>query len=118
MPSAAPAVAAESRKSGLSPSRRRLLTLLQRLNCGRIEDLLVRSGEPVFTPSPRVIRKVKIRGENGPRSEVHVPDFALKTEVIELFDHLARLGDGTVRRLEVKHGLPFSLDVEEEPPAG
>lgn len=103
------------RKGGLSPSRRRLLELMQRIAFGRIEGLAVRGGEPSFDPPPRVVRKVKIGGENGPRPEVMSTDFPLKREVLELFEHLTELGDSTVRCLEVKGGVPFSLDVEEEP---
>ena len=74
---------------------------------------LVESGEPVFDPPPRIVREVKFGGENGPRPELRAGDFALKTQVVELFEHLDRLGDGTLERLEVKHGLPFRMTVEE-----
>jgi hypothetical protein len=57
-------------KSSLSDPQRRLVELMQRLNFGRIEDLIIRGGEPVFDPAPKVIQKVKIGGENGPRPEV------------------------------------------------
>jgi hypothetical protein len=36
----------------------------------------------------------------------------LKTQVAEFFDHLTRLGDGSVETIEVKHGLPFKLVIE------
>ena len=65
-------------KSSLSGSHRRLVELMQRLNFGRIEDLIVRDGEPVFDPAPKVIQKVKIGGENGPRPELSCEDFLLK----------------------------------------
>ena len=57
-------------KSSLSDSHRRLVELMQRLNFGRIQNLVVRDGEPVFDPAPKVIQKVKIGGENGPRPEL------------------------------------------------
>ena len=100
--------------NSLSAARRRLLVLLQRLNFGRIEELAVRDGEPVFDPPPRLIRKIKIGGENGPRPEAVTADFELRTEVRELFEHLSRLGTGIVRCIEVKNGLPFMAEVEEE----
>ena len=40
-------------------------------------------------------------------------DFALKSSVIELFDHLSRIGDGTLESIEVKYGMPFKLVVEQ-----
>ena len=53
--------------------------------------------------------------ENGPRPEADIEDFALKAQVRDLFAHLDALGNGTIRRLEVQHGLPFRMQVEEVP---
>ena|SRR5450759_3360558 len=105
-------------KSALSDSQRHLLALMQRLNFGRIEDLQVRAGEPVFNPPPRTVRKLKIGGENGPRPEMACADFWLKSQAIELLDAIAGIGDGKVLAIEVKHGLPFSVEIELEGTAG
>ena len=102
-----------STKSSLSAPRRRLLEAMQRLNFGRIEGLEIRNGEPVFQPAPRIIQDIKIGGENGPRPELSIEDFALKSAVIELFDHLSRIGDGTLESIEIKYGMPFRLVVEQ-----
>ena len=104
-----------SSKSQLPASRRRLVELMQRINFGRIEHLAVRGGEPVLDPPPRVVREIKIGGENGPRAEVRSDDFCLKRQVTELFDHLRELGNGVVESLEIKHGLPFRLMVARPP---
>jgi hypothetical protein len=100
-------------KSALSPSRKTLVQLMQHINFGTIENLAIRNGEPVLDPLPRVIRDVKFRGQNGPRHETDLKDFALKGEVRALFEHLDRLGNGTIERLEVQHGLPFRMQLEE-----
>jgi hypothetical protein len=99
-------------KASLSAPRRRLLETMQRLNFGRIEDLEIRKGEPVFNPAPRIIQDIKLGGENGPRPELDRSDFVLKSQVAEFFDYLSRLGDGLVESIEVKHGLPFKLVIE------
>jgi hypothetical protein len=84
------------------------------MNFGRIEDLTIHRGEPTFDPPPRIVKDVKLGApDNGPRPELEATDFALKREHIELFENLGRLGDGTVRTIEVKSGLPFRLIVEE-----
>jgi hypothetical protein len=101
-----------STKAALSEPRKRLLVAMQRVNFGRIEGLEVRCGEPVFQPAPRIVQDIKIGGENGPRPELSIEDFALKSAVIELFDHLSRIGDGTLESIEVKYGMPFKLVVE------
>ena len=99
-------------KASLSAPRRRLLETMQRLNFGRIEDLEVRGGEPVFSPAPRIVQDIKLGGENGPRAELAAADFVLKSQVAEFFDHLSRLGDGSIESIDVKHGLPFKLVIE------
>ena len=99
-------------KASLSAPRRRLLETMQRLNFGRVEDLGIRNGEPMFSPAPRIIQDIKLGGENGPRPELGAADFVLKTQVTEFFDHLTRVGDGSVETIEVKHGLPFKLVIE------
>jgi hypothetical protein len=96
-------------KSDLTHSRRRLVELMQSINFGRIEGLPIRGGEPVLDASPRVVREIKIGGENGPRSERAADNFLLKVQVIELLEHLTSLRNGTIEVLEIKHGLPFRL---------
>lgn len=100
-------------KSSLSASAARLVELMQRINFGRIERLSVCGGLPRFDPPPRVVREVKFGGDNGARAEAAKADFALKVQVHQLFDQLTAMGEGTVRCLEVKHGLPFKMTVEE-----
>jgi hypothetical protein len=106
-------VSKQATKLSLSPQRRKLLELMQDLHFGRIDGLAVRGGEPQFDPAPRVIRQIKFGGENGPRGERGVIDFALKAEVIELFGHFDRVRDGTVEALEIQRGLPFRMTVYE-----
>ncbi|MBI5787825.1 MAG: hypothetical protein HZA78_03085 [Candidatus Schekmanbacteria bacterium] len=100
-------------KHDLSESQKRLLELMQQINFGRIEELAVRNGEPFFDPAPRVIREIKFGGENGPRHELGVNDFALKSQVVELFEQLCQIKEGTVECLEIKHGLPFRMNLVE-----
>ena len=95
----------------LSPERRRLVELMQAINFGRLEGLVVRRGQPVLEPRPAVVREVKFAGETGPRPEAGRPDFALKDQHRELFRVLDELGDGTVAVLTVKHGLPFHAEL-------
>ncbi len=98
-------------KSTLTPQRRALLEVLQQLNFGRLEDLHIRSGEPVMDTPPRIIREVKFGAENGPRSDQHKADFLLKSQLVELFSFFDEFRDGCISVLEVKHGLPFRLVV-------
>ncbi len=100
-------------KSSLSPARARLIELMQRLNFGRIEDLHILDGEPLFDPPPRAIREHKFARGDGPRPEAAKADFDLKVEVIDLFVHLEAVGDGVIECIEVQHGLPFRMTFQE-----
>lgn len=100
--------------ASLPPARRRLVTLMQEVNFGHVKGLVVRGGEPILNPPPRVVREIKFGSENGPRAEAAKDDFALKAQVRDLFAHMEAMGDGVIRCIEVKHGLPFKMIVEED----
>ena len=86
---------------------------MQRIGFGTIEQLVIRQGEPVLDPPPKVVRDVKFGAENGPRPESDLNDFVIKAQVRDLFAQFDVMGNGTIRCLEVKHGLPFRMQVEE-----
>jgi hypothetical protein len=104
-------------KSSLSSAQQHLVELLQQINYGRIERLLVRKGEPVFDPVPQVIQKVKMGGGNGPRPEIGLPDFVLRSQTVELLEQIAKIGDGEIAVIEVKAGLPWSIDLQHRIPS-
>lgn len=85
------------------------------INFGRICGLVVRSGRPDFSHRFRTIQTVKLAGgENGPRPEAVSVDFELRKEQVALLDQLAQLSDGTCVTVEVKHGLPFIVEIEQD----
>lgn len=100
-------------KESLSPNRRRLLELLQKVNFGRLESIRFQNGEPLFEPHPIVVREHKFASENGARPEIHASNFQLKQQVVELFEYFDEIRNGVVDVLEVKHGLPFRMMVTE-----
>lgn len=100
-------------KGDLTPARKRLVELMQRVGFGRIEGLVVRGGDPVLDPPPRVVREIKFCAENGPRPEAGKKDFALKQQVRDLFAEMEVMGNGVIRSIEIKHGLPFRMSIEE-----
>jgi len=101
------------RRQNLTPSERRLVTLMQRINFGRVRNLVVRDGQPTFEPAPRTQRDHKFGGQNGARAEVSLDDYVLKKEVVELFRQLRKLGNGKIVNLEIRAGLPFLMTDEE-----
>jgi hypothetical protein len=101
-------------KSSLSDRQRRLVELLQEQPFSRIEALHVHGGEPDFTYPPRIIQKLKMGGENGPRPESTLPNFWLKKQIIDLLETIAELGEGEIRSIEVAHGLPLTVEIERQ----
>jgi hypothetical protein len=99
-------------KARLTAGRAALVELMQDINFGRIEGLVVSAREPVFDPAPRIVREIKFGGENGARPEAGAKDFALKSQVVELLAYFDGLENTTIEVLVVKHGLPFSMSVE------
>lgn len=99
-------------KKDLSAARQRLLELMQRQNFCRIERLEVRQGEPVFEPPPTVIQHVRIGGDNDPKVQMHLKNYALKQAQVEMFQHLDDLGTGVVEAIEVRAGLPDHMKIK------
>jgi hypothetical protein len=100
-------------KSSLTTAQRQLVELLQQLNFGRLERLRVKNGQPTFEPRPHIIKKLKIGGgDNAPRPESNLADFWLKQQTAEMLQAISDLGDGVVLSIDVRHGLPFSIEIE------
>ena len=96
----------------LFPSERRLLVAMRELGYGRFEFVQVRHGEVVLDPQPTVVRDVKF-GTTDPVALRQFPaEFELKQQVAELFEYVRSVEAGEIRALEVKNGLPFSMEVE------
>ena len=94
----------------LSPAQRSLVDLFHLHQFGRIENMPVRSGEPILNSDVKVVRVARLGGESDPLKLTNAEDFELKRQVRDLFAELMRLQNGTVIRLEFRHGLPFLLE--------
>lgn len=102
----------EPTKSSLSAAQTQLVELFQAVNFGRVEALQVSRGQPTFDPPPKVIQKLKIGGENGPRAEIGYGDFRLKHGVVELLELISGMEQGEIRSIEIRFGLPCTVELE------
>jgi len=98
----------------LSAARRRLLALCRDIQFGRVEEFDIRDGEPVLDPALRVVREIKFNGENTAQAK-RDGDIPLRNQTAELFAWFDRLGNAHVHYLEIKHGLPFKMNVLHDP---
>ena len=100
-------------KSQLSRPRQVLLKLMSRLNHGKIENLVIQDGEPVYSPAPTLTRSIKFSAPSDSRPETWAGDYPLKSATVELFDRMDQGRNFTVQLLEVQGGLPYRMHVEE-----
>jgi hypothetical protein len=94
----------------LNPAQRTLVDLMHVHKFGRIENMSVREGQPVFNCNVKVVRVARFGRCTDAAKASRTDEFELKREVPDLFAELMRLENGTVIRLEFRHGLPFLLE--------
>lgn len=96
-------------KKDLSPGRQRLILLCQQLNFGRVCELRIENGEPLFEPPPSVVHDWKLDGDCGSRAEITFSDFALKQQHQRLLEAIDAVGDGMLDEIHIRSGLPCRL---------
>jgi hypothetical protein len=99
----------------LRPSERRFITAMQQLGYGSFESLRIRAGELVLDPWPTTVRSVKFGNATTNQPDVESAKFELKRQVAELLAYVRTINDGVIRVLEVRGGLPFSMEIVGEP---
>jgi hypothetical protein len=98
----------------LLPSERRFVPVMIELGFGRFEFMRIEGGELILDPWPTMVRGVKFGSSD---SAVHKPlgdEFQLRSQVAEFFEYVRGVGAGEIRCLEVRHGLPFSMEVKHQ----
>jgi hypothetical protein len=100
------------KRTDLSEPEQQLVELIHDLNFGRIEHLQLRDGKPILRPLPRVIAAVKIKGDDHQTDSELRTDFYLKQSLIDLLALIHRVGEGELLLIDVRHGLPFSVEIE------
>jgi len=103
------------RKSDLRARQRVLVETMQRARFGRIENLIVRDGDPVVERgTTRVVRSIRLEGENAPHPATDRDDTVLKASVVNLLQRLEEIGNGTVTVLRFGDGLPGSMEIDDD----
>ena len=105
---------APTRFAHLSPPRQVLVRLCQSLNYGDIADLLIKNGEPQFSPLPRVVASIRLDEDSALREGLKLADFDLLSEVRRLMSQFDEIGDAAIERIEVRAGLPRRIVLERK----
>jgi hypothetical protein len=102
----------------LSASERRFLDAMNDIGFGRFEFLRVERGELVLDPWPITVRGVKFGSVDAAPRKPIADDFELKGQVAEFFEYVRAVDAGEIRCLELRHGLPFSMEIEHRQNGG
>jgi hypothetical protein len=95
----------------LRPSERRFASAMQELGYGRFESLRIKRGEFVLDPWPTIVRSVKFGDATPNRPDNRSGEFELKQQTAQLFEFIRGVEAGEIRVLEVRGGLPFTMEI-------
>ena len=96
----------------LLPSEHRFVIAMQQIGFGSFESVLIEKGQLVLDPWPTTVRGVKFGSEDRSVPPTPTAEFELKRQVVELLEYVRAVDAGKIRCLEIRHGLPFSMEVE------
>lgn len=101
--------------SDLLSSELLFASAMEDIRFGRFEYVPIKTGELVLAPWPTTVRGVKFGAENRAKARPTCADFELKEPVIEFFEYVRSVQQGEIRCLEVRHGLPFHMEIAQQP---
>lgn len=95
----------------LLPSEVAFVGAMQQLGFGLFEYLQIRGGELVLNPTPVTVRHVKF-GTPATTGKTSEGASNLRQQIAEFFAYVRESDAGEIRTLEIRHGIPFSMEVE------
>ncbi len=95
----------------LLPSEAVFVDAMQQLAFGRFQYLQIRGGELILNPAPVTVRDVKF-GSPVMTGKPSVSASELRPQIAEFFAYVREVDAGEIREVEVRHGLPFSMELE------
>lgn len=95
----------------LLTSEAEFVTAMQQLGFGLFEHLQIRGGELVLSPPPARVRHVKF-GTSATTGKPFGGTSELRQQIAEFFGYVREVDAGEIRTLEIRHGLPFSMEID------
>ena len=95
------------------PSETAFVAAMQALGFGRFEYLQIRGGELALNPWPAAVRDVKFATPPNTGKPAK-SNSDLRPQIAEFFAYVRDVDAGEIRELEVRHGLPFSMEIALE----
>lgn len=98
----------------LDPGDRKLISLMGAVFFGRLENLDIEDGHAKLTPSSRKIITANFDYEDTPHTSSRADgDFILTEKHERLLRRIRRVGDGRIKSITIRAGLPVSAEIEE-----
>lgn len=105
----------ELRFSNLSPEWQSFVREMQFLNFGYFINLGISyDGEPIHLDDSETIETHRFPGMHEDRPECRLEDFILPAEVVDLIAVVEEIPCRRIRKLQVRHGLPFQVELGGE----
>ena len=95
----------------LTQSRQWLVQRMHQTHFGTMHNLIVRDGEPIIDPPPKIKQAFKL-GSRRHAPKIVSRAFTLKEQHIELFDLMESKQNGVITTLMIQEGLPFLVEWE------
>lgn len=99
----------------LSVLERSFFVAMKNLGYGRFESVAIKGGSMVLAPWPKTIRQVRFDSRETTAIRAPMGDFELQRPVAEFFAYVRSIKDGVIAHLEVRHGMPFGMELPEMP---
>jgi hypothetical protein len=95
----------------LLPSEVVFIAAMQQLGFGIFQQLHIRAGELVLQPGPVTVRHIKF-GTPATTGKTSGVTSELRQQIAEFFAYVREVDAGAIRTLEIRHGLPFAMEIE------
>ena len=88
------------------------MVAMQQLGFGRFEALRIAGGKLELNPWPKTVHGVKFASQDTTTLRTLPENFALKQQQAEFFRYVRCTEKGEIGILEIRHGIPFSMEIE------
>jgi hypothetical protein len=96
----------------LTPPRRRLFTLMRKIEFGQIKGLHVSGGDPLFNPKFIATKSVRMSDQMDSERNPSHSAYTLNREQRTFIDILDKLGDGKVDLIKIQYGKPIAVEID------
>lgn len=100
--------------SALMETDRKLVSLMGAVLYGRLENLAIEDGHAKTTATSKKISTANFEHDETPHAAARPDgDFILTDKHVRFLRHLRKVGNGRIKSITIRAGLPVSAEIEE-----